>query len=242
MGYGRRQGRLRLNELEVKVKEIIPRTYNAKSFRLDTAGSFKAGQFLFVTVKTDKEITKPLSISNSPTEEGYIEFTKKITDSEFSRRLDSLVQGDSIKIKYPFGNFTFVGGYPKIAFLSGGIGITPVRSICKYVVDKKLGTDIILLYSNRTTKDIVFGEDFDLMQKGYPMLKVVHILSETKSEWKGRTGYINSQIIKEEIPHYIERKFYICGHPAMVSAMKGILINELILPKENIITENFVGY
>lgn len=60
--------------------------------------------------------------------------------------------------------------------------------------------------------------------------------------WSGRSGHINSQIIKEEIPDYIGRRFYICGPPAMVEAMKKILSDELALSRENIATENFVGY
>lgn len=227
-----------INELDLKIKEIIPRTYNVKSFRLNSnnGASFKAGQFLIVTI--NKNLTKPLSISSSPTEKGYIEFTKKITNSEFSTALDSLKAGDIVKIKYPYGNFTFNGEHPKIAFLSGGIGITPIRSICKYAVDEKLNTDITVLYGNRTAKDIVFKEDFSKMQG----IKVVHILSETGADWTGRTGYINKQVIKEKIPDYLERKFFICGPPGMVESMKKILKEELTLPNENIITEIFTGY
>ena len=233
-----------VSELEAKIKEIIPRTYNVKSFRLEIKGeiNFKAGQFLAVTLKTEKELSRYLSISNSPTEKGYIEFTKKITESEFSQALSRLKPGDLVKIKYPFGAFTFQGEYKRIAFLSGGIGITPIRSIAKYVVDKRLDTDVILIYANRTIKDIAFMADFDAMHNEYPKLKVVHILSQAEAGWSGRRGYINGQIIKEEIPDYADRKFYICGPPAMVEAMKKIVQEELALSKENIITENFVGY
>lgn len=229
--------------LEVRIKEIIPRTYNVKSFRLEAGDNiaFKAGQFLSVTLKTEKELKRYLSISSSPTE-GYIEFTKKITESEFSKTLDSLRPQDELIVQYPFGNFTLREGYKKIAFLSGGIGITPIRSICKDAVDKNMGVDIVLLYANRSGRDIVFREDFDSMQKIYPKLKVVHVLSEASPELRTAVGRINAQIIKEKISDYSERKFFICGPPAMVEAMKKILSEELALPDENIITENFQGY
>ena len=231
-----------MNEFDATVKQIIPRTYNVKSFRFDVKNGtdFKAGQFLFITLK--EGLSKHFTISNSPTEKGYIEFTKKLTDSEFSRALNELKPGDPVKIKYPFGRFTFEGEYEKIAFLSGGIGITPIRSICKYVVDKSMGTDMILIYGNRTTGDIAFKEDFDIMQKDYPKLRVVHVISGDDPDWKGRKGRINSQIIKEEIPDYSQRRFYICGPPLMVDAMKKILVDELALSEKNIIVENFTGY
>ncbi|MFH1201606.1 MAG: FAD-binding oxidoreductase [Candidatus Omnitrophota bacterium] len=232
-------------ELELQIKEVIERTYNVKSFRFAVSEEidFKPGQFLQAFVKENgKELNHYFSISNSPTEKGFIEFTKKLTESEYSKILDKLKPADSLKIKYPFGAFTFVGEYPKIAFLSGGIGITPIRSIIKFVVDKKIGTDIVLIYANRTTKDIAFKEDFAIMQKDYPNLKVVHILSEAGSEWHGRTGRINSQVIKEEIPDYNQRRFYICGPPLMVEAMKKILTDDLVLSQDKIVTENFAGY
>lgn len=232
------------NQLETKIKEIIFRTYNVKSFRLELKEDidFKAGQFISVTLKAANELSRYLSISNSPTEKGYIEFTKKITESEFSQELNKSKPGDDVRIKYPYGAFTFEGEYSKIAFLSGGIGITPIRSISKYAIDKKLDTDIVLLYGNRTSKDIAFREDFDMMQKEYSKLKVVHVLSQAEAQWSGRRGHINGQMIKEEIPNYAQRKFYICGPPKMVEAMKKILQEELGLSKENILTENFSGY
>jgi len=231
-------------ESELKIKEIIPRTHNVKSFRLEIneEADFKAGQYLIVTLKTEKELKKPLTISNSPTERGYIEFTKKITESEFSQALDKLKPGDCLKIKYPFGNFTFDSQYERIAFLSGGIGITPIRSIVKYIVDKKMDTDIVLIYGNRTVKDIAFKEDFDKMQEEYPKLKVIHILSQEEIQGICRCGHIDCQVIKEEIPDYNERRFYLCGPPGMVECIEKILLDELGLPKGRIIKENFLGY
>ena len=232
------------NELEVKIKEIIPRALNIKSFRLslDREPNFKAGQFLCVRLLTENECKRYLSISSSPTEKGYIEFTKKSTESDFSKILNTLKPGDSLIIQYPFGRFTLDDQHAKVAFLSGGIGITPIRSICKYAVDKNMGTDIVLVYANRSIKDIIFKEDFDLMQKEYAKLKVSHVLCEPAPGFKCAVGLINAQVIKNEVPDYAQRKFYICGPPTMVEAMEKILTTDLSLYKDSIITENFNGY
>lgn len=231
-------------ELEAKIREIIPRVHNVKSFRLDLGEDidYRAGQFLCASLKNEKECKRYFSISSSPTEKGYIEFTKKITDSDFSRALDSFKPGDTLIIQYPFGNFTLKDEYKKIAFLSGGIGITPIRSICKYASDKKLDTDIVLVYANRSIEDIVFKEDFDIIQKQNPRLRVAHVLCESAPGFECIVGMINAQIIKNEVPDYAERKFYICGPPAMLEAMQKILTGELFLSKENIVTEKFTGY
>ena len=234
-----------VNESELKIKQIIPRTQNIKSFQFQAKGraDFKPGQFLQASIMVgDEQVSRYLSISNSPTERDLIEFTKKITGSEFSQALDKMKPGDLAKIKYPYGVFTFKGEYKKIAFLSGGIGITPIRSIIRYIVDKKLETEIMLIYANRTIKDIAFKDEFDQMQQAYPKLRVIHILTQPEAGWQGKTGRIDAKIIQEEIPDYAQRKFYICGPPAMVEAMKRIIQDELGLPKESIITENFAGY
>ncbi|MDD5464816.1 MAG: FAD-binding oxidoreductase [Candidatus Omnitrophica bacterium] len=231
-------------EIRAKIKEIIQRNYNVKSFRLEVPGTldFKAGQFLSVELENNPKFRRYLSISSSPTEKCHLEFTKKLTQSDFSKALNNLKAGDQVSIEYPFGKFILDESLAKVAFLSGGIGITPVRSICKYAVDKNLGIDMVLVYSNRSVRDIVFKDDFDAMAKSYPSLKIAHVLCETETGFKCTVGLINSSVIRNEIPDYRERKFYLCGPPQMVEAMRKILVEEMGLNSGRIITENFQGY
>ena len=232
---------------ETKVLDIIQRTPNVKSFRFKTqkGADFKPGQFFFVGIQVNgQEQTKHFSFSNSPTEKGYIEFTKRVTDSEFSKALDNLKIGDWAKIKMPLGSFTFSGEYKKIAFLSGGIGITPIRSICKFIIDSKLPTDAALLYGNNIEKDIIFKDDFNEMASANKNINVVYTLTSTDIDktWHGRTGYIDDKMIKQEIPDYSERTFYMCGPPKMVEGLSDILKNKLTITSDKIKTENFIGY
>ncbi len=195
-----------------------------------------------VTFPDNPVLKRYLSIYNSPTEKGYLEFTKKITGSDFSTALDRLRPSDLLKIQFPFGKFTLDNPQAKVAFLSGGIGITPIRSIIKYVIDKDLGTDMVLIYANHALNDIVFKEDLDQMQGVYPKLKVVHVLSEIDVGFRSVPGRIDKPLIMSEISDYRQRVFYLCGAPAMVEAMKNLLSADLALPEENIIRENFQGY
>src|SRR4030065_1918163 len=113
-------------KFETNIKEIIPRTPNVTSFRFPKPPEldYKAGQFLFITIKpSEKELSKHFSFSSSPTEKEHIEFTKKFTDSEFSTELKTLKIGDWARIDAPYGQFTFEGEHPKIAMLAGGYGI-----------------------------------------------------------------------------------------------------------------------
>jgi ferredoxin-NADP reductase len=235
-------------DFETEVLNIVQRTHNVKSFRfrIEKDVDFKPGQFFFVTIKIDGvERTKHFSFSNSPTEKEYVEFTKRITDSEFSKALERLKVGDWARLKMPYGSFTFGGEYEKIAFLSGGIGITPIRSICKFATDSMLPTDIVLLYGNDREEDIIFRQDLDNMHSVNKNLRIVYTLTSSDIDrkiWKGRTGYIDDTMIKEEIPDYRERVFYICGPPRMVESLIDILNNKLGIEENKIKRENFVGY
>lgn len=231
-------------ELELSVKEIIQRTHNVKSVRLEVKEpvAYRAGQFCCVSMIGEPLCKRFLSISSSPTEEGYIEFTKKITSSGFSMALEALKPKDMLRVGYPLGSFTLDEPDKPAAFISGGIGITPIRSICKYVIDKGLAADIVLLYANRSVSDIVFREDFEQMQKVYAKLKVIHVLCEPVPGFKCSSGLIDGELIKKEAPDFKERKFYLCGPPGMVESMRRILEAQLGLKKENIVLENFTGY
>jgi ferredoxin-NADP reductase len=231
-------------KFETKVDEVIQRTHDVKSFRFHRPPFFdyKPGQFMFVKIRIGKEeAQKPFSISSSPTEKGFMEFTKKLTDHRFSSALKALKAGDWMGIDGPYGKFTFEGEHEKIAMLSGGVGITPLRSICRYCTDALLDVEITLLYGNRTERDIVFKKEFEEMQKQNKKLKIVFTVDEASEGWNGHTGMINPEMIKETIPDYGERVFYICGPPGMVKAMEGLLHNIGIL-KANIKEENFAGY
>lgn len=231
-------------KFETTVKEIIPRTINVTSFRFPRPATleYKPGQFFFITIKLGgKELSKHFSFSSSPTEKGHIEFTKKFTDSEFSAALKALKIGDWARIDAPYGKFTFEGEYEKIGLLAGGIGITPLVSICKYCVDMQLKTKVTVLYGCRTEGDIAFRKELEMMQKQNENLRVVFVLNEVSSEWKGVTGIINAEMVKNEIPDYRETVFYTCGPPAMVEAMEKLFEN-LSLPKTQLKREYFAGY
>jgi ferredoxin-NADP reductase len=231
-------------KFETYVKEIIPRTYNVRSFRFQRpdALNYKAGQFLFVTIKAiGKELSKHFSFSSSPTEKSHIEFTKKLSESDFSTALKSLKEGYWARIDAPYGKFTFEGEHEKIGLLAGGIGITPFRGICKYCTDMHLNTKITLLYGNRTENDIAFRKELEIMQEQNKNLKVLFILNEASSGWKGITGLITAEMIKKEIPDYKQTVFYTCGPPGMVQIMNK-LIEQLGLPKTQLNREYFTGY
>jgi len=215
--------------------EKIKRTETIKSFRFSSQENvtFIPGQFTRLIFDEDRKdnrtLNKYLSFSCAPGK-AYIEVTKRVSDSEFSRRLDGLRRGERVLFASPMGNCVFSEDYKKIGFLIGGIGVTPVISILEYVVERNLNTDALLLYSNRSSDDIAFKNELDAWSSQAPGIRIIH-----------KIGRIDKDAVTRHMPDGRERVIFIFGPPAMVGAMKDICL-EAGYAKDMLKTENFVGY
>jgi glycine betaine catabolism B len=231
-------------KFETTIKEIIPRTADVSSFRFPRPAdlSYKPGQFFFVTIKQDeKELIHHFSFSSSPTELDHFEFTKKFTENEYSLSLKAAKVGDWVRIDAPYGQFTFEGEHSKIALIAGGIGITPFISMCKNATDKKLNSKITLFFGCKTQSDIAFYKELEAMQQQNSNLDIHFIVTQPSLDWKGATGIISAEMIRQELPDFKENVFFTCGPPAMVKAMETI-IQSLGLSEEQMKKEYFTGY
>ncbi len=218
-----------------------PRTLSPFGLEGQRDFDYLPGQWAFVTVGSEEEQkTKPLSFSSSPTED-FLEFTKRLTGHEFSNAFAALEVGNTAIIRGPFGKLTLQENHKKICMLSGGIGITPLRSMIRYSTDMELKTSIVLLYSNRFEGAISFMDDFDEMRARNPNFEVIVTITRPGHGWKGLAGRISQEMIEKKVPDYSERVFYSCGPKPMVDAMVAML-SKMGLPEARIKYEYFSGY
>ena len=168
-------------------------------------------------------------------------FSTKISNTAFKQKFSSLRIGEKVKLKGPMGIFTLKEDAQEVVLLGGGIGITPFRDMVKYACDKKLPIKMALLYSNRTADDIVYREEWPLLEKQNPNLRVVNTITDRTAGWSGRTGRINEEMIKESCSDLSSTMFYICGPPGMVEGLSNLL-KTMNIPPANIRIEKFVGY
>ncbi|MBI2305214.1 MAG: oxidoreductase [Chloroflexi bacterium] len=232
-------------EFESQVEGIIQRTPTIKSFRFPIRAKnvrYRAGQFFWVTIKLNgEEGIHHFSFSSSPTEKGYLEFTKRITQSAYSQALAGMEAGAWARLEGPSGEFTLPRKPMKIAFLTGGIGITPQRSMLRYVADKNLPFDVVLLYGNSTGEEICFRQELEALAREVPSFRVEHILTSPPPGWTGHTGFINADLVQKLIPDYRERLFYLSGPPRMVLALQNQL-SSLEIPDSQVRRDSFTGY
>lgn len=236
-----------MKEIRANFIERIKRASAVSSFRFSVKEKidFLPGHFLEIIFdeanRSNRALNKYLSFSASPTKE-YIEITKKLSESIFSRKLQDLKPGDEALFRLPLGNCVFRDNYKQIGFLIGGIGITPAISIIEYIMDKGLDTDIRLFYSNRTDEDIAFKKELDYWQSVNQNIKLCYIVTDCQpKDTSCIYGTINQGLLRQRVCDLAKRIVFIFGPPKMVEAMDNLCL-ALDCAKENIRRESFIGY
>lgn len=194
--------------------------------------NFLPGQYMEWTLgnKSDSRGNRRyFTIASSPTEKNLHIGVKFYPDSSsFKRTLISLNPGDEIIAGQLSGEFTLPeDASKKLMFIAGGIGITPYRSIIKYLQDTSQRRDIILLYLSKKESDFVYKDILNYV-------KTIYIATE-----KGQS--IDETMIKTQIPDFKDRIFYISGSHSLVDAFADIL-KEMGIPNNQIKIDFFPGY
>lgn len=210
---------------------------------------FKPGQFLEWSIYhkgSDRGgIRRYFTIASSPTEEKIL-VSAKFTDnpSSFKKALMNLDPGERVTAAGPQGDFVLPDDEnEKIVFVAGGIGITPMRSMAKYLIDGGLKRDIILIYAANEPEEFAFQDVFELAEKKIG-LKTVYVISDKRKvpeNWQGEVGFVQKEIVEKSIPDWKERSFYVSGPELMVRAVAGELVR-MGIGKNRIRRDYFPGY
>lgn len=233
----------------LRVAAIFSETPDVKTFRLmnlaggDIPFTFMPGQFLTFSAEIAGErARRSYTIASSPTQRSHVEVTvKREAQGLISRHLhDQVAVGDLLEVSAPMGVFTFTGAEAdSIVLISGGVGITPMMSVTRYLTDLSFPGDIFFLHGARTPHDLVFREELEGLQKRYANLRVaVTVGSAEGTAWMGYQGYVSKEFIARVVPEIARRRVHLCGPPPMMAAVKAALA-ELGVPKEQVKTEAF---
>lgn len=234
----------------MRVTAIHRETPHVKTFRLVAPEgapipfTFVPGQFLTFSATVDgKTIRRSYSIASPPTRTSYVEITvKREDDGEFSRYLhDRVSVGDTLQVRGPSGVFTFDGGNAdSIVLIAGGVGITPMMCVIRYLTDMTWPGKIFLVCAVRNTEEFIFREELEYLQRRWPKLHVAAAVA-ARSEgtaWMGLEGQLSKDAIVHAVPGIEKRRIHLCGPPAMMDAIRRVLA-ELGVPPDQIKTEAF---
>ncbi|WP_392536677.1 FAD-binding oxidoreductase [Legionella sp. 227] len=233
----------------LRTTAIFDEAPNVKTFRLMDPNlgqipfTFLPGQYAIITsVINGQKVRRCYTISSSPAQHDYIEITVKREQYGLeSRHLhDEVHTGDLLEISAPAGEFFFTGKEAEgIVLIAGGVGITPMMSVLRYLTDRSYPKDIHLLYATNSPTDIIFREECTYLARRHPNVSVDVIVRATDgADWTGPIGLITSDFIEKVIPDIAHHRIHLCGPVPMMDAVKAALL-QLKIPSEQVKTEHF---
>ncbi|MFZ2205016.1 MAG: oxidoreductase [Minisyncoccia bacterium] len=217
--------------LKEKIK-IAQNTYEFV-FSTDYPFYFKPGQYLEWTLghkwPDSRGNRRYFTIASSPTEKEIRLGVKFYPEgSSFKNKLLNMKEGkDTIIAAQLAGEFILPKDpSKKLVFMAGGIGVTPFRSMIKYLIDMKQERDIVMFYSNRTSSDIAYK---DILDQAFAEIGVKTIYAITDpvlpgEVWNGKVGFVDAKMVMQEVPDYLDRYFYLSGTHGMVESFEKMLL------------------
>ncbi len=210
---------------------------------------YQPGQYLEWTLAHQhpdaRGIRRYFTIASSPTEPDLrlgVKFYQP--SSTYKQALRGLQPGQKIVAQQLGGDFTLPKNQKQpLVFIAGGIGITPFRSMLKYVLDRHEVRPMTLLYANQVASDIVYTDIITQAQKELG-LHAVYTLTDLKNippDWTGQRGYLTAEMIQQNVPEYTTARFYLSGPQGMVIAYEKLL-KSLKIKRSNIVTDYFPGF
>lgn len=203
-----------------RITSVVELTEHEKLFefrivdeRLRNAFHQQPGQFVEVSLFGVGEV--PISISSSPTKEGFIELCIRRAGA-VTQELHRMQCGDIVGLRGPFGR-----GFPveamrgnDILLVAGGLGIAPLRSLINYIHDERSEFGkVTIVYGSRTPADIMFRDQFEMWRHrtDFDLHLTVDVPDET---WDGEVGVVTEPMKKLQINP--ENTFgAVCGPPVM---------------------------
>ncbi|DAZ92836.1 TPA: hypothetical protein N0F65_000516 [Lagenidium giganteum] len=214
-----------------KVSKVESLTHNTKRLRLelpseDHETGLHVASFLLAKATIDgKTVMRPYTPTNLTEEKGFVELVVKgYPSGTMSKHIVELQVGDSLEIKGPIPKFKYEANkYKKVALIAGGSGLTPCLQVAKKICrDGSDNTEVVMIFANQTEEDIILRDEIDAMQYMYPQFKVYYVLSKPSAGWKGYTGHVNKEMLKELLSSPSDDQFIgVCGPPGMMEAVSG---------------------
>jgi len=221
----------------------------AFQFEKPPGWTFEAGQFVDITLlmptETDSEgDTRGFSIASAPFE-GTLMIATRMRDTAFKRVLKTMPLGTEVKIEGPFGGLRLHNNAARAAVVvSGGIGITPFRSILMQAARDKRPHRIFFFNANRRPEDAPFLEEMRYLARENPSFTFVPTMTEMDKShlpWEGERGRIDQQLLTTYLKGTTSAIYYVTGPPGMVKGLR-MLLKVSSVDTDDIRTDEFTGY
>jgi ferredoxin-NADP reductase len=230
-------------------RQLVANGTMAFSFAKPSGWDFQAGQFVDITLldppETDGEgNTRGFSVSSAPFE-NVITITTRLRDTAFKRVLQTMPLGTLVKIEGPFGDLRLHHSHRPAVILTGGIGITPFRSILVQAIHQgRLPYPVVVFYANRRPEDAAYLDEIAALANqdaNLTFVPTMRDLPHSELPWAGEQGRIDRELLNRYLLATAGPIYYLTGPPAMVWALRSTLVG-LGVDEDDIRTEEFTGY
>jgi predicted ferric reductase len=183
------------------------------------------GQFAFITpvsANLPKE-EHPFTISSTPSRPDSLQFVIR-SRGDWTSKINRLKAGEPVFIDGPYGLFSHMvsPGNDPIIMIAGGIGITPMLSMLRYMADMDDQRQILLIWSNKAKEYIVFPEEFKNLEYVLQGIQVIHVI--TRGSGGGDKGRLDKTKLERLLEGYSRKsKVFICGPFEMMKAISRAL-------------------
>ncbi|MFS0645995.1 NO-inducible flavohemoprotein [Siminovitchia sp. 179-K 8D1 HS] len=237
---------------ELKVIDKVKESDVITSFYLkakDGKGlpAFEPGQYITVRLHIPGEkyaLNRQYSLSCAPGHDYYRISVKKEADHEPFGKVSNYLHekvnvGDTIEASVPAGDFTLnMKETAPVAFISGGVGLTPFMSMLETLVKKDSKRDITFIHSARHEGVHAFGEDVKNMTEKLENGRFFYGYENPADQHGGHhfSGYITKEFLEKHIAK--DTICYVCGPvPFLKSAV--LMLKDLGIAESNIRYEFF---
>jgi ferredoxin-NADP reductase/Fe-S-cluster-containing hydrogenase component 2 len=219
-------------KLELAETEMVARNVKTLRFRSPGGGpipfDYLPGQFLTLHITPrGVAVKRSYTIASTPTWLDRVEITVKREEYGLVSRWlhDELRPGQQIEIEAPNGTFIFSGTEASsVVLIGGGVGITPMMSVARFLTEKEWSGDIFLILGFRAPRDFVFQQEIRALQNRNTKLHVTVTMSNPGQEaWSGSVGRIGAPLLASTVPDIAARRAYICGPQQMMDDTKTAL-------------------
>ena len=210
-------------QIPVKIIDIRQETPTTKSLRLDLGGQefrFLPGQWMDCYAEIDGDIgIAGYSMTSSPTNADTIDLAVKLVGENPVTHYvhDQARVGDVLHIEVG-GDFYYKRDMgDSLTLIAGGIGITPLMSIVRYVNDAAPEVRLTLVYSAKAPSELLFHDDLNEISSKNENIHCLFTVTQPTSEpWDGRVSRIDADML-EKADIDLNALFFICGPPSMVA-------------------------
>ena len=231
---GKRKFRIRRRQLENKAGDIC--SFYLEPHDNDALPPFLPGQFLTFELNIPGQpapVVRCYSLSDSPlARDAYRVSIRRVppppkAGPEVPGGLSSsffhggLKEGDVVDVMAPKGGFCLNSESERpVVLIAGGIGVTPLLSMFKWLAQSGSSRETWLFYAVRNSHDIALREEVrEVVARNNNFHAVVLFSAPTEHCIEGtdydRTGFLDVEVLKTYLKSS-NYEFYICGPPPMM--------------------------